>query len=227
MTIRSMSLCLATLTLACGPREATTPDHADDTTGTTDVQPTTDDGTSVDPQSSETSSATTNTSAGESTDGETSGESSTDTGGSAASDGRFELVALGAVLEPAGCAAQRGPDTSAWAIEFSLPQNGGEFAMVESFGPHVTNFACTLADDAFACATETIVDYSRFSGMDAIVHLASAYEVSWDGDGLVGTYTADFTCEGDDCANVGDQWQLRAFPCAVQVGFTGVHARGR
>lgn len=226
MTIRSMSLCLATLTLACGPREATTLDDDDDdtTTGTTDVQPTTDGGMSVDPEGTETSSAT--TSSGASTDEETSGES-TDTGGMAVSDGRFDLVALGAVLEPAGCAAQRGPDTSAWAIEFSLPAKGGEFAMVESFGPHVTNYACTLADDAFACATETIVDYSRFSGMDAIVHLASAYEVGWDGDGLVGTYTADFGCEGDDCANVVDQWQLTAFPCAVEVGFTGVHARGR
>jgi hypothetical protein len=232
MTTRSIHLCLAALTLACGPSEATTTD-ADDTSGTTLAETTTDEG--VDPDDTTTSldpdtSADLDTSESSSTTDDASEETtaaSSESGGGASSDGRFELSALGAVVEPAGCAAQGGPAQSAWTIEFTLPAGDGEFAMVETFGPYVSDFSCTLADDAFTCARETIVDYSRFSGMDALVHHASAYEVGWDDDGLVGTYTADFGCEGDECASILEEWQLTAFPCGVQVPFQGVLARGQ
>jgi hypothetical protein len=225
MTSRSMFFCLSALTLACGPGEASTTSDAADTSDST---ATTDDGASTaalpDDETTSDPSVADDTNAATDDGSEETSSSSSESGDAAASDGRFEITASGATIEPVGCAVERGPEPSAWTIEFTLPAGGSAFTMIETFGPHVGQHDCTLADGSFTCVRETAVDYS-FAGQDAVVRLAAAYEVGWEGDGLTGAYTADFSCEGDDCASVVEEWQLTAFPCGVQVPFTGTLAR--
>jgi hypothetical protein len=216
------------LVLACGPSHADPVADDESSTGASDddddAPATTDDegpvgstsSSGVDPDD-DTTDAPIDTSSTESDASTGSSES----GDPTAAGGRFELTGMDAITEPGGCLADDDARDVAWTIEFELPTEPGDFVLVEAFGPYVSEYACTLADGAFACTHETVVDYGRFSGLDASVHHVSSYDAVLDDDALAGTYSADFSCTGTECDDVLDQWQLVGFPCVVDVPFTG------
>lgn len=220
MPVRALTLAPFVLLLACGPTHADPADDDSSSTGDPSTTSTTDAlaSSSTDPDGDTTSVL--DTSSTESESSTTGGESST---GEHArpTGGRFALTGDDAVVEPAGCVVGEGPDASAWTIEFELPSDGDAFPMLETFGPYSSSFDCMLAPEGFACTHTNVVDYARFSGTDASVHHESTYDVEWDGEQLLGAYSAEFSCTGSECADVLADWQLVGFPCAIAVSFTG------
>jgi hypothetical protein len=219
MPLRALLPSPVLFVLACGPSHADPVGDDDSSTNasTDDDGPAASTGSSsVDPDDDSTS-APLDTS---STDSDTSTGSS-ESGDPSGAGGRFELTGMDAITEPDGCLGEDGARDVAWTIEFELPTEPGDFGLIEAFGPYVSEYACTLADGAFACTHETVVDYERFAGLDASVHHVSSYDAALSGDALSGTYSADFSCAGTECNDVLDQWQLVGFPCVVDVPFTG------
>lgn len=165
-------------------------------------------------------------------DGEATGASSSSTAGSEAGDGssgsapsmfgRYVLTGSAAVLEPVGCAAERG-EAAPWAIALGEPADDGSFAMQESYGELGNAFACMQTEVGFDCDVAIEVDYAAMGGPDANVRLTAHYGVAWAEAGTIaGTYDVGFACEGAACGDVVEQWNVLGFPCDIAVDFTGV-----
>lgn len=232
MTLRPLPLSVL-FALACGPAASTTASD-EDSTSSSDATTSTTSATTDDVATTDDDTTTTSTTTGVDPSSESSSTAAldtTETGDDALPDGHFDIAAQGVTQTPDGCAATDEGPPKGWALDFTLPPTGTAFALTETFGAYVSQYDCTLADATFTCARDMQVDYSRVSGTDAIVTLATSYDVAWDvawdGDQLVGTYDADFGCTGTECASVVAEWNVAAFPCGLAVPFVATAAPGR
>jgi hypothetical protein len=172
-----------------------------------------------------TESTTTTTTASDETSSSEGGESSSsDTGESASMFGRYELTGSDATFDPPGCAMDQG-GAADWSIDLDDPAGGTMFGALEHYGPYMNQLDCTLDGETFECTYHFELDYGAMGGPDAFVTLDTHYDAQWSADdALAGDYSVAFACDGAGCSEVMGQFDLVAFPCALQVPFTGVLA---
>lgn len=205
--------------LACGPSSSSGSETSSSDGGTSSSTLGVE-ASSGEPSSSgsdgEATGASSSSSAADSEDGDGS------SGGAPSMFGRYVLTGSAAVLEPVGCAAERGEEAP-WSIALGEPGDDGTFAMQESYGELGNAFECTQTDVGFDCDVAIEVDYAAMGGPDAKVRLTAHYGVTWAEAGtIVGTYDVGFACEGSACGDVVEQWNVLGFPCDIAVDFTGV-----
>lgn len=131
--------------------------------------------------------------------------------------GAFTMRASEIEVEPSGC---RSASKGDWSFELPAPQDDG-WQAIERFDTHATPYECNGSASEFECTTRQGFNYGP-TGVEADVELIVTYAGSWSDDTqIAGSFDLVFTCEGDGCEQVANQWTVTSFPCANSGRFEG------
>lgn len=88
------------------------------------------------------------------------------------------------------------------------------------------DMVCDRDGNAFSCAlSEEMFDATEM-GMDGVVNLSQTMEAAWsDATSFDGDLVFSLSCEGADCADVGDMMEM-TLPCSTTGTFSGTMAAG-